>query len=129
MAYARSVLAATPEEQRNLTNISEEHRAPVQPEYITVVNPRRKFVDVSTPFCKLLGYTREELIGRSYDEFTVPRTNDISLILELFLQTRHMNGIWVFAHRSGTKLLVRYESFIRDDGLYESHLELLGAGA
>ncbi len=39
MAYARSVLASIPEEQRNLSNISEEHRAPVQPEYITVVNP------------------------------------------------------------------------------------------
>jgi PAS domain S-box-containing protein len=84
---------------------------------------------VSPAFCKPLGYSQEELIGRSYDEFTVPRTNDISIVLELFLITGHMHGIWVFAHRGGTKLFVRYESFIREDGLYESRLELLGAGA
>ncbi len=103
--------------------------ARVQPDYVTVVNARRKFVEVSPAFCKLLGYTQEELLGRSYDEFTVPRTNDIPLVLDMFLKIGYMTGIWVFAHRSGTKLFVRYESVIREDGLYETHLELLGAGA
>jgi hypothetical protein len=40
-----------------------------------------------------------------------------------------MVGVWVFAHKSGTKLFVRYEAFARLDGLYETHMDVLGAGA
>jgi PAS domain S-box-containing protein len=106
-----------------------DHRSRVQPEYTTVVNPRRQFVEVSPSFCKLLGYTQGELIGRSYDEFTVPGTSNIPSVLELFLQNGHMEGIWVLAHRSGTKLFVRYEASLRKDGFYESRMQLLAAGA
>ncbi len=47
----------------------------------------------------------------------------------MFLQVGHMSGIWVLTHRSGTKLFVRYESVLRKDGLFESQMELLAAGA
>ncbi len=40
-----------------------------------------------------------------------------------------MDGIWVFKHRGGTKLFVRYEASLRKDGFYESRMELLAAGA
>jgi hypothetical protein len=58
----------------------------------------------------------------------VPRTNDIPTILELFL-TKYMHGIWALGHQRGTKILVRYEAFVRRDGPYQTHMELLGAGA
>jgi hypothetical protein len=45
------------------------------------------------------------------------------------MKTGYLFGIWVFAHKSGTKLLVRFEAFARADGLYETHMELLAAGA
>ncbi len=106
-----------------------DHSARVRPEYVTVVNSKRRFVEVSPAFCKLLGYTQDELLGKAYDEVTVPGTNNIPHVLEMFLKAGHMSGIWVFAHRSGTKLFVRYESVIREDGLYESQMQLLAAGA
>jgi PAS domain S-box-containing protein len=106
-----------------------DHSARVQPEFVTVVNSRRKFVEVSPAFCKLLGYSENELIGKAYDDITVPRTNNIPLVLEMFLQVGHMSGIWVLSHRGGTKLFVRYESILRQDGLFESQMELLAAGA
>jgi PAS domain S-box-containing protein len=106
-----------------------DHSVRVQPEYVTVVNSRRRYVEVSPAFCKLLGYSQEELLGKTYDEITVPRTNNIPLVLEMFLKVGYMSGIWVLAHRSGTKLFVRYESVIRKDGLFESQMELLAAGA
>lgn len=84
---------------------------------------------MSPAFCKLLGYTQEELVGKSYDEVTVPRTNNIPLVLEMFLKVGYMSGIWVLSHRGGTKLFVRYESVIRKDGLFESQMELFAAGA
>ena len=128
MAHLDPSLVGTFHDQP-FSSCSTDHSAPVRPQYVTVVNARRKFVEVSPAFCKLLGYTEEELLGKSYDEFTVPGTNNIPLILNIFLKVGYMSGIWVFAHRRGTKLFVRYESRIRSDGLYQTHLELLGAGA
>jgi PAS domain S-box-containing protein len=128
MAQLRTILASGLQDQICSTPVRD-CLVRVQPDYVTVVNSRRKFVEVSPAFCKLLGYTEEELIGKTYDEITVPRTNDIPLILEMFLKIGYMSGIWVLAHRSGTKLFVRYESVIRKDGLFESQMELLAAGA
>jgi PAS domain S-box-containing protein len=128
MAQLRTILASSLQDQICSTPVRD-CLVRVQPDYVTVVNSRRKFVEVSPAFCKLLGYTEEELIGKTYDEITVPRTNDIPLVLEMFLKIGYMSGIWVLAHRSGTKLFVRYESVIRKDGLFESQMELLAAGA
>jgi PAS domain S-box-containing protein len=103
--------------------------AHVQPQYVVIVDANRRYVDMSESFCKLLGYQRQELIGKKYDDFTVPRTNDIPVVFELFMNDGYMHGIWVLAHRSGTHLIVRYEAWRRSDGLIEGQMELLGAGA
>ena len=84
---------------------------------------------MSDSFCKLLGYPREELIDKIYDEFTVPGTTDIPVVFDLFVKTGYMHGIWVLANRGGTHLLVRYEAWRRSYGLIEGQMELLGAGA
>jgi PAS domain S-box-containing protein len=109
--------------------INPEQSVRVQPQYVTVVNAKRKFVEVSPSFCKLLGYSEEDLIGKLYDEVTVPGTNHIPITWQLFMKTGYLFGIWVFAHRRGTKLFVRFEAFARTDGLYEARMELLAAGA
>lgn len=103
--------------------------AHVRADYAVIVTKDRRFNEVSDSFCKLLGYRRDELIGKKYDDFTAPMTNDIPVVLELFIKSGYMHGIWVLLHRRGTKILVRYESWVRPDGQFESHMELLGAGA
>ena len=111
------------------TRISSEQSVRVRPEYVTVINSKRRFVQLSPSFCKLLGYTEDELIGKLYDDVTVPGTNHIPITWQLFMKTGYLFGIWVFAHKSKTKLFVRFEAFARADGLYETHMELLAAGA
>ena len=127
MANPKPHLAFFPDEP--LSTMPGEHCTRVQPEYVSVVDEKQKFVEVSPSFCKLLGYTEEQLLGRSFVEVTAPRTVNIPVIWKLFTWTERMVGIWVFAHRTGTKLFVRYEAFHREDGLYEAHMELLAAGA
>jgi PAS domain S-box-containing protein len=100
----------------------------VKPEFITVVNSDRKFVEVSESFCRLLGYRREELIGKPYDDVTARNTNDIPTVFRLFSEMGYMHGLWMLASRRGTHILVRYESWIRPDSYIEGHMELLGAG-
>ncbi len=104
------------------------YNAHVLPDYVAV-EKNRKYIDVSNSFCKLLGYEREELIGRQYDSVTAPRTNDIPIVFDLLKKSGYMHGIWILTHRRGTRILVRYEARVRPDGLNEWHMELLGAGA
>jgi PAS domain S-box-containing protein len=103
--------------------------AHIEPDYSVVVGKDRRYTDVSDSFCKLLGYRRDELIGKKYDDVTAPRTNQIPIVMELFLKCGYMHGIWVFVHRAGTKIIVRYEAWVRWDGQYQANMELLGAGA
>lgn len=103
-------------------------RYEVKPEFITVVDSDRNFVEVSESFCLLLGYRREELIGKPYDDVTAPNTNDIPTVFRLFSEMGYMHGLWMLAGRRGTRVLVRYESWIRPDSYIEGHMELVGAG-
>lgn len=104
--------------------------AHVFPDYTVQVDMNRKYVEVSDAFCNLLGYSRKELIGKRFDEVTAPRTNEIAVVFELFLRNRYMHGIWILLNRSHTtRIIVRYEAWLRPDSLIECKMELLGAGA
>jgi len=100
----------------------------VKPEFVTVVDSDRRFVQVSDSFCHLLGYRREELIGKPYDDVTAPNTNDIQTVFNLFATLGYMHGLWMLSSRRGTHVLVRYESWIRPDSYIEGHMETIGAG-
>lgn len=97
-------------------------------DYVTVVDLDRRYVEVSNDFCKLVGYEREALIGKRYDELSAPETNDIPTVFSLFCQLEYMHGLWMLMSRSGTHILVRYESWLRADKLIEGHMQLVGAG-
>jgi len=76
----------------------------------TVVDKNRNYVEVSEKFCKLVGYKAEELIGTPYDHLTVPNTADIPTTYNLFTQFGYMHGLWMLAHRSGYRIVIRYEA-------------------
>jgi PAS domain S-box-containing protein len=103
-------------------------RCDVKPEYTTVVDIDRKYVEVSDSFCQLVGYRREELLGMRYDELTAPDTNDIPGVYSLFSELGYMHGLWLLVSRGGTRILVRYESWLRPDSRIEGHMEVVGAG-
>jgi PAS domain S-box-containing protein len=103
--------------------------AEVLSEYEVVVDKDRRYVEVSDSFCKLLGYSRDQLLGKKYDIVTAPRTNNIPVVFELLMKLGYMHGIWIFVNRSGPRILVRYEASLRADGLIEARMDLLGAGA
>jgi hypothetical protein len=79
-------------------------------------------------FCQLLGYQREELVGKRYDDLTAPNTNDIPTVFGLFQKLGYMHGLWLLVSRQGTRILVRYEARLRPDSYIEGHMEVVGAG-
>lgn len=100
----------------------------VEPQYITVVDSDGKYVEVSDSFCQLVGYQREELVGKRYDDLTAPHTNDIPKVFALFARQGYMHGLWLLVSRGGSRILVRYESWLRPDSYIEGHMEVVGAG-
>jgi PAS domain S-box-containing protein len=128
VAHPKPVFAVLPENQL-ASRLSSEHCSRVQPDYVAVFNDRRKFVEVSPSFCKLLGYAENELIGRPFEDVTVPRTNNIPILVQMLIENGYLQGIWVLAHKRGTKLFVRFATVLRTDGLYEAAMELIAAGA
>src|SRR6202011_5959436 len=99
----------------------------VAADYTTVVDGDRKYIEVSDSFCQLVGYRREELIGKRYDELTAPGTNDIPTVFRLFVKHGYMHGLWMLVHRTGTRVLVRYEAWVRPDCGIQSKMELVSA--
>ena len=100
----------------------------VEPDYKVVMNNDRRFVEVSGGFCKLVGYTSEELLGMQYDHLTAPNTNDIPTVRRQFQKLGHLHGLWMLVSREGTRILVRYDSWLRPDSYIEAHMEVVGAG-
>jgi PAS domain-containing protein len=93
--------------------------------YTTVIDNDRKYVEVSDGFCELLGYNSEELIGKRYDEVTAPKTCDIPAIFSLFKRLGYMQGLWMLVHRTGQRILIRYESWLRPDSFIETNIEVV----
>ena len=100
-------------------------RRRVRPLCKTVVNADRRYVQVSDSFCELLGYNSEELIGKKYDEVTAPKTVDIPVTFSLFKRLGYMHGLWMLVHRTGERILIRYESWLRADSVIESNIEVV----
>lgn len=96
--------------------------------HIVVIDSDRKYVQVSDNFCTLLGYTRPELVTKRLDDLTAPDTNDIQTIFDLFSRLGYMHGLWMLVARKGTRILVRYEAWVRADSLIEGHMEVVVAG-
>jgi PAS domain S-box-containing protein len=121
-----------PNELNTVLNLRDEWMkqvGPVRPDYTTVVDGDRKFVEVSESFCQLIGYRREELIGVRYDDLTALGTNDIPTVFRLFASLGYMHGLWMLVARTGATIIVRYEAWVRSDCYIESKMELVTSGA
>jgi PAS domain S-box-containing protein len=97
----------------------------VPPIYTTVVDRDRKYIDASQSFCELVGYKIEELIGKRYDQLTAANSADIPTTYRLFSKLGYMQGLWMLVHRTGYRILVRYEAWLRPDMNIQSNIELL----
>src|SRR6266478_8064488 len=110
--------------KRDLAALGIEKR-PAASRYTTVIDNDRKYVEVSDNFCELLGYNSEELIGKRYDEVTAANTSDIPVTSSMFKKLGYMHGLWMLVHRTGERILIRYEAWLRADSLVESNIEVV----
>jgi hypothetical protein len=94
-----------------------------------VVGKQNNYVEVSDGFCRLVGYSRVELLQMKLEDLAAPGTADITTSFNPSKATGCAHGLWLLVSREGPRILVRYESRVRSDDLpMQSQLEVIGAG-
>ena len=83
-----------------------------------VFDGERRYSLVSESFARMLGYRAEELVGSRIDDITPEDTLDIESAFGAFLTLGDLHGLWVFKHRNGSNVLVRYRACRTGDILY-----------
>jgi len=101
--------------------------AHITPAYTIVVDQDRRYVEVPEGFSKLVGYKVEELLGMRYDSLTAPNSADIPMTYNLFSRLGYMHGLWMLVHRTGYRILVRYEAWLRPDTNIQANIEVVQA--
>jgi PAS domain S-box-containing protein len=79
-------------------------------ELATILDKDRRWVSVTESFARLLGYRTMDMIGKRIDEFTVEQSIDVEFVFESFARLGEMEGLWMFKHRDGHSVLMRYHA-------------------
>jgi PAS domain S-box-containing protein len=93
-----------------------------------LIGKGNSYLEVSDGFCRLVGYSREELLRMKLEDLAAPGTVDITTAFNPSKETGCAHGLWLLVSREGTRILVRYESRVRSDLVMQTRLELIGAG-
>jgi hypothetical protein len=51
-----------------------------------------------------------------FQGFSPEVTSDVPVVFDLFSRLGYMHGLWVLVARKGTRILVRYEAWLRPEG-------------
>jgi PAS domain S-box-containing protein len=104
--------------------IMREHgHADVTSEYFAFVDRLRVYVHVSDGVCRLLGYDRDELIGKRIDDVTYPESADVPTLFHRYLQDGTQEGRFRLRHKNGQPLLIAYKARVLEDGCLVSEMQ------
>ncbi len=86
-------------------------------EYVAFVDSSRRYVAVSEGVCRLLGYSREQLLGKTIDDITPPELrDDVSSEFRQYVKQSGLNGEYILQSADGRRIPIRYESKVFEDG-------------
>ena len=91
---------------------------PVSNRLNVTLDQERRYQSVPAGFASLLGYAPEELTGKRVDEITAPNSIDIDLVFDAFRKLGEMDGLWLFEHREGRKMLFHYRARCERELMY-----------
>ena len=86
-------------------------------EYVVFVNPERRYIDVTDGVCKLLGYSREELLSKKIDDITAPElASDVNTKFQRYVADGRMEGNYVLLAKDGQRVPIHFYSRAFPDG-------------
>lgn len=85
--------------------------------YVAFVSRDRRYVGVTDGVCRLLGYTREELLTKKIDEVTAPELQPaVPATFEQYVQQGHLHGEYTLLAKDGRRIAILYEALVFPDG-------------
>jgi PAS domain S-box-containing protein len=94
---------------------------------VTLADGQRRLMDCNDAFCRILGRSREELVGRRFHEFNVPGDEDVgaAAIAELISGAPSFSYEKRYLRADGTRTWVRINLSVlsREDDLYAGIIE------
>src|ERR1700722_2276954 len=100
---------------RSLIALRGHSHAELEHEYVIFADASRRYLDCSDGVCRLLGYTRTELIGKTIDDVSyIPER--VPELFAKFIKQGEQSGEYILQHKTGRPVLIRYRSYIFSDG-------------
>jgi PAS domain S-box-containing protein len=86
-------------------------------EYVVFVNPDRRYVEVTDGVCRLLGYSREELLTKTIDEISAPELrSQVPETFRQYIAEGGLEGQYSVLSRDGRRIPIRYQAKVYPDG-------------
>ncbi len=98
------------------------------PEAFFLANLDSRYIDVNRAACRMLGYTREELLSKTFFDVIPPEDAErlVATRAELLAQRQAVTGEWTLVRKDGSRVAVevstnilpddRWQAFVRDIG-------------
>jgi PAS domain S-box-containing protein len=78
------------------------------------VDESRRYVAVDDAACRLLGYSREELLALRIDDVSAPSDAHVSPMFDKYVDDGGMQGIFALRRKNGELILIRFQAHIED---------------
>jgi len=83
---------------------------PIVPPAEVEVNSDRRYISVNDSACRLLGYSRNELLKMKIDDISFPSGAHVSPMFEQYLKDGKMAGIFALRKKSGEVIRIKFTS-------------------
>jgi PAS domain-containing protein len=84
-------------------------------ELVVFTDSSRRYVDCTDGVCRLLGYSRPEMLARTIDSVSF-HDEHVSRLFAEYLERGQLDGEFVLKHKSGKPVPIRYRAFVFSDG-------------
>jgi CheY-like chemotaxis protein len=84
-------------------------------EYVVFADESRRYLDCSDGVCRLLGYSRSEMLEKTIDSLSYSPERAAGLF-EQYRRDGKLSGEYVLVHKNGRPVSIRYESHVFPDG-------------
>jgi PAS domain S-box-containing protein len=88
-------------------------------DYVVFVDANRRYVEVTDGVCRLLGYSREELLAKTIDDIADPELRaQVSETFREYVSQGEMEGTYSLLGKDGSRIPIRYQAKVYPDGCY-----------
>ncbi|MDP9159453.1 MAG: response regulator [Acidobacteriota bacterium] len=103
------------ERLKSLISLRGHSHSELNSEYVIFANASRRYLDCSDGVCKLLGYSRLEILEKTVDDLSY-HPDRAAEIFEKYLKRGQQDGEYVLRHKNGRPVPIRYVAHIFPDG-------------